>query len=286
MNSVNNPPTGLMSGLPEKIIDFHVHLFPDDLFEAIWDFFKRHYGLEVVHKLYAQQCIEYLRDKGVDAIVYSNYAHKKGVAERLNDWNVNLLDRTESLYCFAAFHPDDDKALEMADRIITHPRVLGFKLHFLVQCFYPDDERLFPLYEMVMKHNKRLLLHIGTGPIGNDYTGIIRFRNVLARYPDLPANIAHMGAFEFGEFFDLLGGHPKLFLDTSYCFLPGKFRMFKLENDLLERYQNRILYGSDFPNLFHHRREEIMALKALGLSRRFYDRIFLENAKTLLMPVT
>lgn len=286
MSSVENLPTDFASGFPEKIIDFHVHLFPDDLFEAIWSYFQKQYGLEVVHKLYAPECIAYLRDRGVEAIVYSNYAHKKGVAQRLNDWNVNLLDRTDSLYCFAAFHPDDENGLSMAQRIITHPRVLGFKLHYLVQRIYPDDERFFPLYEMVMKHDKRLLLHIGTGPIGNDYTGIGRFRNVLARYPDLAANIAHMGAFEFSEFFELLDDHPNLFLDTSYCFLPGDFRMYTLGNELLERYRNRILYGSDFPNLFHHRREEILALRALGLTRNSYDRIFRENAKSLLMPVT
>ncbi len=268
--------------LPEKIIDFHVHLFPDDLFEAIWKFFKKNYGLEVVHKLYSQECIEYLRNRGVDTIVYSNYAHKKGVAKRLNDWNVDLLDRTESVYCFAAFHPEDEKSLESAERILAHPKILGFKLHFLVQSFSPDDKRLFPLYEMVLKHRKRFLLHIGTGPLGNAYTGIGRFRNVLARYPDLPANIAHMGAFEFRGFFDLLDNHPNLFVDTSYCFLPDNFRMYTLGNGLLEKYQSRILYGSDFPNLFHHRREEIMALMALGLPQEFYDRIFLENAKTLL----
>ncbi len=37
----------------EPIIDFHVHLFPDELLRAIWSFFKRVYGLDVVHRLFA-----------------------------------------------------------------------------------------------------------------------------------------------------------------------------------------------------------------------------------------
>ena len=32
-----------MPQLPETIIDFHVHLFPDELFDAIWKFFSREY---------------------------------------------------------------------------------------------------------------------------------------------------------------------------------------------------------------------------------------------------
>ncbi len=271
-----------MIHLPDRIIDFHVHLFPDELFDAIWVFFKRTYGLDVVHKMYSSQCIEYLREHHVDTIVYSNYAHKKGVTRILNDWNVSLLDRTEDVYCFTAYHPDDADALEMAREVLHHPRVIGFKLHFLVQRFSPDDERLYPLYEMVMEKKKRLLLHLGTGPIGNEFTGIPRFRTVLERYPELPANIAHMGAFEFSETFDLLDTHPGLVLDTSFCFLPGHYRMYKLGNDLLERISSRLVYGSDFPNLFHHREEELKALQEMNLSQRFYDLVFRENATGLL----
>jgi uncharacterized protein len=271
-----------MIEIPDNSIDFHVHLFPDELFDAIWAFFRSAYGLDIVHKLYSQECIDYLRERGIAEFVYSNYAHRKGIAGPLNDWNLQLLDRTDSIYCFAAFHPDDEDALQTACRVISHPKVIGFKLHFLVQNFHPDDERLFPLYEMVINHNKRLLLHIGTGPIGNEYTGISRFRKVLERYPYLPANIAHMGAFEFREFFDLLALHPNLYLDTSYCFLPGNFRMYKSGNENLEAHKHRLLYGSDFPNLFHHRDEEITALLGMGLSPEFYECLFRTNAKKLL----
>lgn len=274
-----------MISLPEKITDFHVHLFPDDLFEAIWNYFKRSYGLDVVHKLYARESIDYLKSRGVGTVIYSNYAHKRGIARDLNDWNSDLLDRTQDVYCFAPFHPDDNDTLAMARDILSHPKVLGFKLHFMVQRFLPQDERLFPLYELVMERSKRLLLHVGTGPIGNNFTGIESLRNVLERYPDLPANIAHLGAFEFNDFFNILHGYAGIYLDTSYCFLPGNFRMYKLGNELLETHKTRLLYGSDFPNLFHDRHEEISALMGLNLSQKFYDMVFRDNAKSLLNAI-
>lgn len=271
-----------MTVLPEGYTDFHVHLFPDDFFDAIWGFFKREYGLEIVHQLYARECIDYLREQGVGTIVYSNYAHTPEAAGVLNRWNLKLLDETSGVSCFAAFHPDEKDALLKARDIIGHPKILGFKLHFLVQPLRPDDERLFPLYEMVMDHGKRLLLHTGTGPIGNERVGVKFVRRLLERYPSLPANIAHMGAFEFEEFFALLDAHPGLFLDTAYCFLPGEFRMYRLGAEPLERYRDKLLYGSDFPNIFHHRSEELNALEALALSPEFYRKVFKDNGETLL----
>jgi uncharacterized protein len=271
-----------MTAIPDRFIDFHVHLFPDDFFDAIWGFFKREYHLEIVHQIYADECIDFLRERGAGSIVYSNYAHKTGAARTLNDWNVKLLESHSGVFCFAPFHPDDRDALPMAREIISHPGVLGFKLHFLVQPMRPDDERLFPLYELVMEQGKRLLLHIGTGPIGNERVGARFLRTLLARYPSLPATIAHLGAFEFTEFFSLLDDHPGLFLDTAYCFLPGDFRMYRLGNGLLEKYRDRILYGSDFPNIFHHRDEEVVALTDMGLSREFYQKVFRDNGEALL----
>lgn len=268
--------------LPEKIIDFHVHLFPDELFNAIWNFFNREYGRPIVHQLYAKECIDYLRARGVETIVYSNYAHKEGVAGMLNDWNIRLLDSTDDVYCFAAFHPGDEDALGMAERVMSHPKVLGFKLHFLVQKFYPHDERLYPLYETVMEQGGRLLLHVGTGPIGNEYVGIAHLRKVLKRYPGLHLNIAHMGAFEFQDTFDLLEEYPGVCLDTSYCFLPDSFRMFRMENSVLERLKGRLLYGSDFPNLFHNRSEELNAILEKDLPQDFYDCVFRKNPQEIL----
>ncbi|MEK7373970.1 MAG: hypothetical protein AABZ85_02965, partial [Thermodesulfobacteriota bacterium] len=128
----------------QPIVDFHVHLFPDRLFEAIWKQFVADYGWSVLHRLYWRESVAYLRERGVGPIVYSNYAHRPGVAKGLNDWNLAVLAEITDLYCFAAFHPDDADGLAMAASLLDHPRILGFKLQLLVQRFYPHDERLFP----------------------------------------------------------------------------------------------------------------------------------------------
>jgi len=271
-----------MSVLPEKIIDFHVHLFPDKLIEAIWDAFSTDYKWDVLYKMYYRESVEFLNKNNVTPIVYSNYAHKKGIAEGLNQWNMEVLDEIPNLYCFAAIHPDDDNYMEIAKNIISHPKVLGFKLQLLVQNFYPHDERLFPLYDLVMEKNKRILFHAGTGPVGNEYVGIDNFRKVLEKYPDIPANIAHMGALEFKEFMDLLEEHKNIYFDTSFTFFRSVNMGFNLDNSYLEQNKDRILYGSDFPNLIFPREEEINTLIELGLSNEFYQNIFFDNGMKLI----
>ena len=263
-------------------MDFHVHLFPDRLFDAIRRQFVADYGWNVLHQLYWRESLAYLRERGVGTAVYSNYAHRPGIARGLNDWNLNILAETPNLYCFAAFHPEDDDGLAMAAALLDHPRILGFKLQLLVQRFFPDDERLFPLYELVMEKGKRLLFHVGTGPVGNEFVGIVPFRRLLARYPGLPTIVAHMGALEYGAFGELLADHPQIRMDTAFSFLPRLGSMFDLGADFLERYRERILYGSDFPNILFPREDEIDTLLSLDLSQEFYDAVFRDNGLCLI----
>lgn len=275
-----------MIGMPEKIIDFHVHLFPDRLFDAIWEAFLKQYNWHILHRYYYQECIARLREAGVDAIVYSNYAHRAGIAGGLNRWNEEILREYEDLYCFAAYHPDDDDALDMARRLVKNPKILGFKLQLLVQNFYPFDERLFPLYEMVIRNNKHILFHTGTGPVGNPYVGLEPFMKVLDRFPDLPATIAHLGAHEYAGFMALLDRHPGLYLDTAFCFLPVPYDGYNLGPGYLEKYKSRILYGSDYPNLITPWEAEIENLLKMNLSREFYDRVFFDNGAALIRSLT
>ncbi len=267
---------------PERLIDFHVHLFPDRLFDAIWDYFANQYKWDVIHRLYYRECVKHLNERGVSPIVYSNYAHKTGVAGELNRWNREIIDEIEDLYCFAAFHPGDDNAMQIARDCLKHPKVLGFKLQLLVQNFYPHDERLFPLYEMVMEQDKRILFHVGTGPVGNKYVGYKQFLKLLKRYPDLPANVAHMGGLEYGEFMDLLPAYPNLVFDTSFTFYKSIDMGFDLDPAIMEKNGDQLVYGSDFPNLILPREEEIETLLSFGLSDDFYDKLFFVNGMKLI----
>jgi predicted TIM-barrel fold metal-dependent hydrolase len=266
--------------LPKTIADFHVHLFPDRMFEAIWKAFVKDYGWKVIHELYWPDCLTYLRKKGVGPIVYSNYAHKPGVAGALNEFNLQVLENSSEVYCFAAMHPADEDALANCRDLFSHPKIMGVKLQLLVQKFFPHDKRLYPLFDLVMEKNKRILFHVGTGPVGNPFVGFEHFSRLMADIPDLPVNVAHMGGLEYKAFYSLFDRCPNLYMDTSFSFLPGL--CCDLSSDELYAKKDRIVYGSDFPNLIIPRKSEIENLLALNLPDDFYEAVFLENAKRLI----
>jgi hypothetical protein len=81
---------------------------------------------------------------------------------------------------------------------------------------------------------------------------------------------------------DLLDDHPGIYLDTAYSFWPGLPFTFNLGPEYLERYRDRILYGSDFPNMILPREREIDYLLGLDLSDDFYDNVFYANGMRLL----
>ncbi len=270
-----------MKTLPQSIIDFHVHLFPDKIFDAIWEEFDSH-NAPVIYKLYYRECIEFLTIHNVNPIVYSNYAHKKGISEPLNEWNLKVLDVFPNLYCFIPCHPDDDNAIHYVEQMISHPRVAGIKLHCHVQQVYPHDERLFPLYEMMIEKKKHILLHAGTGPATNKFVGYANFKRLLDQFPDLPVTVAHMGGYEYKEFIGLLDEHPNMLFDTAYSFIPDSPWFFTPGKEYLEKYKDKILYGSDFPNMVLPRETEIEYLQGLNLSDEFYSRVFRKNGLRLL----
>ncbi|MCP4750612.1 MAG: amidohydrolase family protein [Proteobacteria bacterium] len=275
----------MSKSIPKSIIDFHVHLFPDKGFDALWKFFEASARTSIRYQFYYRECIEYLNSRGVNPLVFSNYAHKKGIAESMNEWNTKVLEEFPSLFCFTPYHPDDDNALAYAEQMMAHPRVAGIKMHLEVQKFFPHDERLFPLYEMIIDKGKRVLLHTGNGPLGNQFVGYEQFRKLLDRFPDLPVNIPHMGCYEFEKFMTLLDDHPNIYLDTAYTFWPNLPFSFNLGKETLEKYKDKILYGSDFPNLFLPREGEIEYLSELDLSDEFYEKVFFKNGAKLLSQI-
>jgi len=91
-----------------------------------------------------------------------------------------------------------------------------------------------------------------------------------------------MGALEYGAFGELLADHPGIFLDTAFAFLPGLGDVCDLGAEFLEKHRERIIYGSDFPNIIFPREDEIDTLLGLNLSPAFYDSVFRDNGLRLI----
>jgi hypothetical protein len=131
-----------------------------------------------------------------------------------------------------------------------------------------------------------MLIHAGTGPLGNEFVGLEHFRRLMKRFPELPVNVPHMGSLEYRGFMDLLDDYPNVYLDTAFTFYPGQPGAFDLGPEYLERYQDRIVYGSDFPNLVLPREMELDCLLGYQLPQGFYDAVFKANSCRIIEGIT
>jgi uncharacterized protein len=274
------PPPGF------RYVDAHTHLHPPRLFAAIRRWFDEHTDWNLQGPSEPDAVAAALRAAGVERFVFFSYAHRPGMARELNRWLRDAAAGLPDGIPLGTVHAEDDDPGGIVEEAFGRLGLAGLKLHIQVQRFYPDDPRLDPVYERLVAFERVLVIHVGTGPHTNAFTGLGRFAGVLARFPALRAVICHMGAFETRLALALLDRFPDLHLDTTMAMTPvttpytGIVPAVVLNEDLL-RHRDRIVFGSDFPNLPYPYEEERRGLWARDLPLDVYQRIFRENARRL-----
>jgi len=267
------------------IIDFHTHFFPDNVFRAIWKWFDA-FGWEIQHKIFADELIQRLKSIGVAKMVLLNYAHKPGMSQMLNEWTHRFSERHPEIIPFGTVHPHDKERDKIVNQCFEEFGFYGLKLHTHVLKIAADDPILFPIYERIEAAGKILLLHAGNGPRvrgsnadNSNVAGVERVKVILKRCPNLKLVIPHLGVDVPDAFFDLMHEYENLWMDTTMT-LAGYFpKQPSLRR--IEELSDRILYGSDAPNVPYPLDLEIGKIKEL-FSEEVQKKIFYKNAKKLL----
>jgi predicted TIM-barrel fold metal-dependent hydrolase len=271
----------VLPGLSVPLIDIHTHLMPERLFQAVRAYFRAH----LWHPRYeapTEELVQTLVQAGVDRFVFMPYAHRADMARSLNHWVANV-EKTFSPHAigFGTFHPDDDEALpSLVDEAFEHLKLRGAKLHPQVGRFALDDPRLHPLYERAVECGAVLLVHAGRRPDISDQVGAQVFGRVMRRYPDLRVVVAHAGADEFEAFFDLCGEYDGVYLDTAMVF--NRYLGGPPPIGRVLEFQDRVVYGSDFPNIPYTLDAAIQAIRSLRLGRALEEKLLCTNAARLL----
>lgn len=270
-----------------RVIDAHVHLFPPAVFEALWRWFER-YGWPVRYRLHARQVLDFLFTRGVTRVVGLHYAHKPGMADALNAFIAELAADEPRLTGLATVLPGEPGAADVLDRGLARG-LRGVKLHTHVQAFAIDDPRFAPLAEVAIAHDVPMVVHAGREPKSPHYPvdsyavcHVDRVARVLRGFPRLKLVVPHLGADEFAGYTALLHRHDNLWLDTTM--LVGGYFPLQATVDvramLLTR-PDRVMYGTDFPNLPYAWDRELRALQAMRLPDDALAAILAKNAESL-----
>jgi predicted TIM-barrel fold metal-dependent hydrolase len=274
-----------------EYIDVHCHFFPSQIFKAIWEFFERIddegklTGWPIYYKMSIEELVDTLEVNNIKFYTGYNYAHKENVAEYINEWMHNFKIKYPNCIPFGCVWPDDKNRVDYIIKIFDVYDFFGIKIQPLVQNFYLDDKRMYKIYDIILERDKWLAVHIGTAPYRNEYVGYNNFLKFLKRYPNMNIIVAHMGAFEYEKFIKLLDRHENLYLDTAMIYIPNNIfperEIKRPAPDILLSYQDRILFGSDFPNIPYEYKNSTKGLFEFDLPRNFYEKIFYNNAKRI-----
>jgi uncharacterized protein len=265
------------------IVDAHVHLFPDPLFEAIWQWFEG-FAWSIRYKLNADDIIEFLLSRGIGHIVALHYAHRPGIACSLNAFMAELCGRRPQVTGTATVFPGEKGAraiLEEAFQLGLH----GVKLHAHVQYFQMDSDAIREICEVCVDCCEPLVMHVGREPRNPYYKyecdpySICRsdkLEQILIDFPALKVCVPHMGADEYSAYQRLLELYDNLWLDISMViadYLPNSF-----PPNLADMRMDRIMYGTDFPHIPYAWDRELKHLCELGLSEESMELILGRNA--------
>ena len=260
-----------------RVIDFHVHVFPNELAERAVARLVSGYQVTPSFDGTAAGMIRLMDEVGIEACVIVPVATKPSQVPTINDWAARI--RSDRLIAFGAMHPEfPDPAAEI-DRMVSMG-IKGIKIHPNWQNFRPDDPIAFPIYEAM---SGRMIALFHSGDELEPWPEILATPERMARvndlFPDLKMVIAHMGGYRMWEEVraHLIG--RDVYFDVSACF-PEDLPDDQLVSLMRDHGMDKIVWASDSP--CGHPKQQLDRMLSLPLTDDEKELLFWKNATRLL----
>lgn len=273
-------------GLP-GLVDVHTHFMPQNVLDKVWAYFDSAGPLTgrpwpITYRAEEERRVELLREFGVIAFTSMLYPHRPGMAAWLNDWAAGFAARTPGCLHTATLFPEPEAAGYVRRALDEGARV--FKVHVQVGDFDPGDPLLDDVWGPLEETGTPVVVHCGSGPAPGAHTGPAPIAALLARRPRLRLIVAHMGMPEYGEFLDLAERYEGVRLDTTMAFTDFAEELAPFpaeEHKRLQGLGDRILLGTDFPNIPYPYGHQLHALERLGFGDDWLRAVCHDNAVRL-----
>jgi len=260
------------------IINAHTHVYPDKIAQAVD---KK--ALLQFNKLYGSFKVSGLLDDmalyGIDTSVIFSIAEKPQVVKPANDFVISLQDNKKFIAC-GTVHPDFEDYEQEIERLRQHG-IRGIKWSSEFQDFYPDDEKMLRMYEL-MGSDMIAYFHAGEDigdPLDEAHTTPQRIARVLDMFPRLKVVAAHLGGLHMlDEVRKYLVGRD-LYFDTTWYPNITELNQEETARLIKEHGSHKILFGTDYPA--GKSDEQIEWISQLALSIEDKELIFYQNSRRL-----
>lgn len=266
------------------IIDFHTHVFPDEIAAATINALSSSAGIPPHSNGAKSGLLDSMERNGVALSVNLPVLTKPSqlnsiiaFAKAINE-EICTQDRVIS---FAGFHPDIENYEESLS-LIKENGFLGIKIHPDYQGTFFDD----PKYIRILECAKRLdLITVTHAGFDGAFVGqeikctprrVLNLLDAIGGYEKLV--LAHLGGNElYRDVYNSLAGES-VYFDTSYV-LPFLTRE-QFEKMISKHTEDKILFATDSPWQDQGKMVSIVRSYCLGADTE--NKIFCENAKKLL----
>ena len=269
------------TGLP-PVIDAHVHIFPTSIFSAIWKWFDEN-AWHIRYQLTSSKIFEFLLSHGINHIIALQYAHKPGIARQLNKYMAERCrEYNNRVTGMATVFPGENNAEAILQEAFDSG-LGGLKLHAHVQCFDMSCDHMNRLYECCETNKKPIVMHIGREPKSTAYScdpyqlcSAEKLEHVLKDFPNIKICVPHLGFDETSAYRKMIEKYDNLWLDTTMAITD--YFPIEEKTDLGHYRSDRVMYGSDFPNIPYAWDRELKELKAVDISSDALVKIANKNA--------
>jgi len=276
------------------IIDFHTHIFPQEIRGAREKFFDREPDFRSIYshpgsKLSGmEELIATMDEEGVDTSVVFGFPWRTmDHVRRNNDYVIEAVERSRGrLIGFCTFYLPLEGAETELDRCLNAGLSGVGELAFYSSAMGDDSvHALQPIAEMARDYDVPLLLHTNE-PVGHSYPGkapmtIKDIYRLLQRFPNNKIVLAHWGGGIL--FYHLMKKEVKSVLqntwfDTAASPYLYDSAIYAIAAEIVG--PHKILFGSDFPLLKPGR--YLNEMREAGVPPEAMKKICGENAASLL----
>ena len=258
-----------------RVIDAHTHIFPDPLARkatvATADYFDlpeppNHYGT-------VGELVAVLEEAGIDYALVFSAATTAHQVEHINRYILAECRKQPKFIPCGTLHADYQNYREELRWLRDHG-VHGIKIHPEFQHFTLDDERLFPMFEEMERHDMFLIAHMGDPRV--NVSGPERMIRVASAFPRLRCIGAHLG--NWGDW-DIEKIRPLAKLPNVYTDISSSFSYVKDRAPLMailgEYDPTHVFFGSDYP--IWCPKKELEKTRKLGLPEDLLADILFHN---------
>jgi predicted TIM-barrel fold metal-dependent hydrolase len=264
--------------MDNKIIDFHVHAFPDELAtRAMRKLLEEAPEARAHLDGTVRELLRSMDRCGIEKCVLSCIATQPKQFEPIFDWCRQI--RGERVIPFPSVHPADEAAAKRVEQIKTEG-FAGVKFHPYYQDFRLDEKRMEPIYDKASELGLMVVVHTGYD-IAFAYdrrADCERILKVAQRWPDLKFIATHLGAWRmWNEVREQFIG-KQVYTEISMAL--EELERHTARDMLMLHPADYILFGTDSP--WTDQGQTLKLLQDLDLPQERMEKILYSNAARLL----